>query len=156
MGHGAMLSGRLVEMVEDHADQLTQALVAELRQEPRALAYQRLSYADIYERVYSVYHDLGEWLGREAENLVEQQYSTLGKRRASEGIPLSQVVYVLIRTKTYLFEYVRRAGLFDSVMDLYQLQEFHRLVENFFDRAVYYAALGYERASALSSAAVAS
>ena len=148
-----MLSGRLVRMVEDHADQLTSGLIAELKRNPRTTDYHKLSDAEIHHRVFSVYHDLGEWLGTEAENLVEAHYSELGKRRATENVPLSQVLYALIKTKTHIFDYVRRAGLFDSAMDLYQLQEFRRLVDNFFDKANYYTARAYEDEMALHLAA---
>lgn len=145
-----MLSGRLVRMIEDHADQLTEGLIVDLKQNSRTPTYHKFDHADMYERIYKVYHDLGEWLSREAESQVETHYSNLGKRRADEGVPLSEVVYALIRTKTHLFAYTRRAGLFDSAMDLYQLQEFRRLVDHFFDDAVYYTARAYELEAASS------
>lgn len=148
-----MLSRRLVTMVEDHAEQLTDGLIAELKHNPRTTEYHKLPDAEIHHRVFSVYHDLGEWLGTEAESLVEAHYSELGKNRAAENVPLSQVLYALIKTKTHIFDYVRRAGLFDSAMDLYQLQEFRRLVNNFFDKANYYTARAYEDEMALHLAA---
>ncbi len=148
-----MLSERLVRMVEDHAEQLTSGLIADLKRNPRTAGYHKLADAEIHLRVFNVYHDLGEWLGKEAENLVDAHYSQLGKRRAVEAVPLSQVLYALIQTKAHLFDYIRRAGLFDSAMDLYQLQEFRRLVDNFFDKAVYYTARAYEREVSLHPAA---
>ena len=98
-----------------------------------------------------------EWLGTEAENVVETHYSSLGKQRAVEGVPLSQVLYALIQTKSHLFDYIRTAGLFNSAVELYQLYELRRLVDNFFDKAVYYTAGAYERelASPRASSAVA-
>jgi len=137
-------------MVEDHAEQLTTGLIADLKQNPRTPEYRKFSDEELYRRVFSVYHDLGNWLGSEAANQVETHYSALGRRRAEESVPLSEVIYALIRTKTRLFEYVRRAGLFDSVVDLYQLQEFRRLVDSFFDQAIYYTARAYERELALA------
>jgi len=132
-------------MVEDHADQLTRGLIAELKQDPRTSEYSKFSNEEIYRRVYKVYHDLGEWLGREAEHLAKAHYTELGELRATEGVPVSQVLYALIRTKAHLFEYISRAGLFDSAVDLYQVQEFRRLVNGFFDNAIYFTALAYER-----------
>lgn len=148
-----MLSGRLVRLVEDHAEQLTSDLIADLKQNPHTAEYHKLADAEIHRRVFKVYHDLGEWLGKETEALVEAHYSELGKQRAAEGVPLSQVIYALIRTKTHLFDYVRRVGLFDSAVDLYQLQEFRRLVDNFFDRAIYYTACAHEREMAVHPSA---
>jgi hypothetical protein len=140
-----MLSGRLVRMIEDHAEQLTRGLMVDLKQNPRTSEYHNLSDEEIHRRVYDVYHDLGEWLGSEGENFIRTHYSRLGKQRAIEGVPLSQVLYALIRTKAHLFDYVRTAGLIDSAVDLYQLQELRRLVDNFFDKAVYYTTCAYER-----------
>jgi hypothetical protein len=139
-----MLSGRLVQMVEDHAEQLTQSLTIDLKENARTPEYRKLPDSEIHDRVFKVYHDLGEWLGTEGEIQVEAYHTRLGKRRADEGIPLSQVLYALIRTKKHLIAYVRRAGVFDSAMDLYQFQEFRRLVDNFFDKAIYYTTRAYE------------
>lgn len=144
-----MLSARLVKMIEDNAEQLTNGLIIDLKRNPRTSGYHHLSDAEIHQRVYNVYHDLGRWLGGDAESLVEAHYSNLGKRRAMESVPLSQVLYALIRTKAHLFEYVRRSGLFDSAVDLYQHQEFRRLVDIFFDKAIYYTARAYETEQAL-------
>jgi hypothetical protein len=143
-----MLSERLVQLVENHAEELTMGLIADLKQNPRTMEYHRLPDDEIRRRVFDVYHDLGEWLGTERQSLVETHYTSLGKRRADESVPLSQVIYALIKTKTHVIEYVRRAGLFDSAVDLYQLQEFRRLLDNFFDMAIYYTALSYERETA--------
>ena len=150
-----MLSGRLVQMVEDHAEQLTESLIIDLKQNARTPEYHKLTDAEIHERVFKVYRDLGEWLGSEGEIQVESHYSRLGKMRADEGVPLSQVLYALIRTKKHLFAYIRRAGLFDSAMDLYQLQQFRRLVDDFFDKAIYYTARSYEHEQASNWAAAA-
>lgn len=138
-------------MIEEHADQLTNGLIVDLKRNPRTSDYHRLSDAEIYQRVYNVYHDLGRWLGGDAENVVEAHYSNLGKRRAMESVPLSQVLYALIRTKAHLFEYVRRTGLLDSAVDLYRHEEFRRSVDIFFDKAIYYTARSYETEQALHS-----
>jgi hypothetical protein len=47
-------------------------------------------------------------------------------------------------TKERLLEYLRACGLVDSAMDLYQQQEFVRLIGHFFDRALCYTGEGYE------------
>ena len=147
-----MLSTRLVQMIEDHAEQLTRGLITDLQENPLTSEYHKLSPAEIHRRVYDVYHNLGEWLGHESEEVVEAHYSRLGKQRALDGVPLSQVLYALIRTKNHLFDFIRTAGLFDSAVGLYQLQELRRLVDNFFDKAFYYAARAYERELALPCA----
>lgn len=150
-----MLSGRLVRIIEDHAEALTASLIGELRRDPRCAAYHKLGGAELYKRTFNIYHNLGEWLMGKAESSIEDHFSNLGKQRAIEGIPLSQVVYALIRTKSVLFTYIRRMVLLESAVDLYQIQEFRRLTDNFFDHATYYIACGYEREQALTYAVAA-
>jgi hypothetical protein len=140
-----MLSARLVRLIEDHAEELTHGVVEDLQKNPRTSEYHRLSRQEIHRRVYEVYHFLGRWLGEKSEDVIESLYTELGKTRSAEGVPLSEVIYALILTKYHLQDYIRSSGLIDSALGLYQLQELHRLVDSFFDRAIYYTTRGYER-----------
>ncbi len=143
-----MLSARLVRTIEDHADQITRGVVDNLQSNPRTSAYHKLSHEELHHRAFAVYRNLGEWLGHKTDEAIEATYSELGHKRRAEGVPLSEVIYALILTKYHLRDYIRSAGLVDSAVELYQEQELHRLVGNFFDKAIYYTAQGYERASA--------
>ena len=134
----AMLSDRLVRMIEHHADELTRALVDDLHTNPRTASYHKFSREAIHHRTYSVYKDLGQWLNRNAEEEIEARYTTLGNQREAEKIPLSEVVYALTLTKYHLRDYIRVAGLVDSAIDLYQALDLQRLLGQFFDKAVYY------------------
>jgi hypothetical protein len=77
----------------------------------------------------------------------------LGEKRFAEGIPLEQVSWALVLTKERLLEYLGGCGLGDSAMELYQQQEFVRLISHFFDRALCYTAGGYERQASEKKAA---
>lgn len=140
-----MLSRRLVRMIEDHADQLTRGVIADLQSNPRTSAYHKFSSNELHRRVYEVYRNLGRWLDQKADEAIETSYRDLGKQRANEGVPLHEVVYALILVKYHLRDYIRTAGLMDSAVELYQEQELHRLVGQFFDKANYYTVKGYER-----------
>jgi len=108
-------------------------------------SYHKLSGEALHSRVYDVYRDLGDWLGAKTDANLEAWYRALGRRRCTEGVDLSEVIYALILTKNHLEDYVRTSGLADSAVELYQEQELFRLIDYFFDRALYYAALGYEQ-----------
>jgi hypothetical protein len=142
-----MLSDRLVRMIESHADELTRALVEDLQSNPRTAAYHHLSRNAIHHRTYHVYKDLGLWLNTKAEEDIESNYTKLGKEREAEGIPLSEVVYALTLTKYHLRDFIRVSGLANSAMDLYQALELHRLLGQFFDKAIYYTVRAYERSA---------
>ena len=142
-----MISSKLVAMIEDHADQLTAGLVGDLQRHPRTEAYHHLARAEVHNRAYDVYRNLGKWVTRGSESEIESSYTALGHRRFQEGIPLSQVVSALILTKDHLVSYVRTSGLSDSAIDLYQELELLRVVAQFFDQAIYHTVQGYERAA---------
>jgi len=139
-----MLSVRLVQMIEDHADELTQGLIASLRSNSRTPHYHHLTYEELHYRTYSVYRNLGHWLSHKSEEPIEASYTDLAKRRFAEGVPLDEVVFALISTKNHLHDYVRSVGLMDSAVELHQERELQRLVGNFFDKAIYYTVRAYE------------
>jgi hypothetical protein len=134
-------------MIESHADELTHALVEDIRSNSRTASYHRLSREAIQHRTYHVYKDLGLWLNSKADEDIEANYTELGKKRKAEGLPLSEVVYALTLTKYHLRDYIRVSGLVDSAMDLYQVLDLQRLLGQFFDKAVYYTVRAYERSA---------
>jgi len=138
-----MLVGKLVGLIEDHADELTARMVRKVREDPRMAAYHRFDDKDLGKRAHMVYANLGKWLGDTSEGLVEEEYFRLGKLRCGEGIPLSQVVIALLQTRRNLWHFVQLQG-WDTVFDLRQQLDLELLVVRFFDRAILHAVRGYE------------
>ncbi|MGB2668751.1 MAG: hypothetical protein WAK48_32515 [Candidatus Acidiferrum sp.] len=116
-----------------------------LQSSPRTQLYQKLANSEVHDRCYEIYRNLGLWLWEKSDQAIQERYNDLGERRCEEGIPLAQVEWALILTKERLLEYLEGCGIVDSAMDLYQQQEFLRLITHFFDRALCYTAEGYER-----------
>lgn len=142
-----MLSARLVRLIEEHAEPLTAALSKDVQSNPRTRAFHGVSRDQLQKRAYEVYRHLGEWLGHRMNEKIEASYSELGRRAHAEGVPLEDVLYALMLVKYHLRDYVHSAGLLDTAVELYQQLELYRLVGNFFDEAMYWAATGYERAA---------
>jgi hypothetical protein len=138
-----MLSGKLVALIEDHADELTARMVRKVREDPRVAAYHRFDDEELGKRAHMVYSNLGKWLGEEPEGLMEEEYSRLGQRRREESIPLSQVVIALLQTRRNLWHFVELQG-WDTVFDLRQQLDLEIQVVRFFDRAIIHAVRGYE------------
>jgi hypothetical protein len=133
-------------MIEDHAEQLTAGLVGELQRHPRTSGYHRLAPLELHNRAFEVYRNLSKWVTRGSESEIASTYTDLGRRRYREGIPLSEVIFALILTKDHLLEYVKTSGLSDSALDLYQELALVQVVAQFFDKAIYHAAQGFEQA----------
>ena len=144
-----MLSVRLVQMIEDHAEDLTRELIQDLQNNPRTPQYHRLTYEELHYRAHTVYRNLGHWVGQGSEELIAANYGDLAVRRQAEGVPLEELVFALTLTKIHLYAYVRRTGLMDSVVELHQEAELRRLVGHFFDEAIYFAVKAYQREAIL-------
>ena len=133
----------LVKLIEDRAEELAELMVSKVRESPRMSAYHRFGDHELGERARLVYANLGKWLEKEAEGLVEEEYFRLGERRCQERIPLSQLIWALLLTRRNLWKFIERQG-WDTVSDLQRNLDLEILVVRFFDRAILHAARGYE------------
>jgi hypothetical protein len=143
-----VLGWRLVRLIETHSEQLARGLEVRIENSERCSEFmQKVPADELKQRVYEIYHHLGEWLLKRTEADVESRYRVIGERRFEQGVTLSQVLFVIIATKEHLWEYVSKETLADRPVELFQELELFQLVEQFFDRALYFGALGWEAAS---------
>ncbi len=141
-----VLGWRLVRLIETHSDELARGLLEKIQNSERCRHYvEKVPLEELKQRVYEIYHNLGEWLLRKTESDVERRYTAIGERRASQGVALSQLIFVISATKEHLWEYVAKEAATDQAFELFQELALFQLVEQFFDRATYFAAVGYER-----------
>lgn len=147
-----MVSKRLIDSIEQNAHRLAQDLVELLRHDPHVPAYQSLSDQQYQGVVLDLYTHLGQWLSSRNGHKVEVTYERKGRERFHGGIPLEQILYSLTHTKQNLLDFIRSAlpGTADE-RDL-ELQ-LVLSVSEFFDRAIYHTALGYEDARRTAGAA---
>ncbi len=141
-----MMIGKLVALIEDHADELTARMVRLVRENPATEGYQRIGDEDLGERARLVYSNLGQWLSETSESHVEDEYYRVGNLRHREGIPLSHVVMALLLTRRNLWHYVESQGG-DTILDLRQKLDLELMVVRFFDRAIHHTVRGYEAAA---------
>ena len=138
-----MWVGRLVDLIEEHADELTGRLVRNVREDPRTIGYRQFDDRELGARAREVYSHLGQWLGKTSEGAVESEYFRLGKIRRAEGIPLSEVVMALLLVRRNLWQFVESQGA-DTSLELRQQLDLELLVVRFFDRAIFHTVRGYE------------
>ena len=142
-----MISTKLVKMIEEAAEQITQGLLRDIQTNPKTSSYQQFSVDEMYKRAYDVYKNLGEWLIDTTGPKAEQRYLALGRQRFEEKIPVSHVIFALVLTKNHLLKYVKMFGLVDTALELHRELELFGLVTEFFDKAIYYTVRGYEEMS---------
>lgn len=140
-----MLAYRLVRLIETHSDALAASLLERVQQSELLRDYQKVPAVELKERVYEIYRHLGEWLLGKSEFDIEQRYVEIGRRRAQQGVALSQVVWTIIQTKENLWDFLKREAVLDRPVEIFGELELLQLLEQFFERAIYYASIGYEQ-----------
>jgi hypothetical protein len=75
---------------------------------------------------------------------IERLYSEIGVRRAAQGVALPHLLAAIMMTKTHLWEFIEHQGVLDKPGEIFGELELLRHLEQFFDRAVYYAVRGYK------------
>ncbi len=141
-----MLAYRLVRLIETHSEQLALGLTAKLRASDKTRDYDKVPPEEFRQRVYGIYHNLGEWLLGKSEAEIERRYTEIGATRQAQAVPLSQLIYAITLTKEHLFDYMKHNAALDQPVEIFGELELLQLLDQFFDRAQYYAAVGYERA----------
>lgn len=141
-----MLAYRLVRLIETHSDALASGLLHRVQNSEYTPAYHNVPPEELKQRVYEVYRHLGDWLLGKDEFDIEARYLEIGARRARQRVPSSQVAMTIILTKENLWEYLKQESVLERPAEVFGELELLQLLEQFFDRAIYYAALGYERA----------
>jgi len=151
----ALLSARLFELIQTHAEHLTRDVLKDYATNPRTRHWNVVPGAELEQRVISTYKNLGNWISDPREEAVQAEYEEWGRKRYRNGIPLSEVVFAVILLKQHLQKYIREHGLVEHSRDrqssqeilpvhLYGIQEMNYLVGDFFDKALYHLARGYE------------
>jgi hypothetical protein len=143
-----MMAYRLVRLIETHSDALAAGLLERVQSSELTQGYRNVPPEELKQRVYEIYRHLGDWLLGKSEFDIEARYREIGVRRAQQGVPLSQVTMTIILTKENLWEFLKKESVLDRPVEVFGELELLQLLEQFFDHAIYYAAVGYERVSA--------
>jgi len=99
--------------------------------------------AELKHRAFEIYRNVTDWLITKTESEIEERYMGLGARRAHQGVPFSQMLYALHATKENLWAFLRQEGVLEPSELVGEIDLLYSL-ERFFDRAAYFASVGYE------------
>jgi hypothetical protein len=140
-----MISLRLVRLIEHHSDELAAELVAKLETSSRTADLHKVPVEELRDRIQEILTHLSEWLLTKTGHDVEQRYREIGERRASQGVALSDFCWAIAMTKDHLWGFLQRQGFMRGPVEIYGEMELLRLLDQFFDRALYSATVGYEQ-----------
>jgi hypothetical protein len=150
-----LLSARLIELIQANAEHLAHDVLKDYATNPRTRHWNVVPGSELEQRVISTYRNLGNWISDPREEAVQAEYEEWGRKRYRNKIPLSEVVFAVILLKHHLQKYIREHGLVEHSRDryasqeilplhLYGIQELNYIVGDFFDKALYHLARGYE------------
>ena len=150
-----MLGARLLLLIQSHAGPLTRETLQDLTTNDRTPSFRRLRQPELETRVALLFNNLAKWIGDPNDDAVRREYEEMGRTRFREGVPLSELVFAIILTKKHLRRYIREHGLVDFAgdrvtpdellpLELHSIQELNYQVGEFFDRALFHLARGFE------------
>ena len=140
------LARRLVQLIEMHSDRLAETMLMKLQSCEKCPTFKNVPREEFRQRVYEVYEHLGEWLTSKKEEDVARRYTEIGVQRKRQGVVLRELMYAIILTRAHLWDYLQHEANLEKPAEVFGELEMLQLLEQFFDRAMYYAARGYEQA----------
>ena len=141
-----MVGLRLVRLIETHSDQLANGLLQKLHNSDRTSDFRKVPPEDLRAVAHEIYRNLSDWLLTKTESDIELRYSQIGARRVTQGVTLNQLVWAILLSKEHLWAFLQREAYADRPVELFGELELMRVLDQFFDRAAYYAVVGYEHA----------
>ena len=149
-----MLAYRLVRLIETHSTGLAASLLAKVETSEFTRDYRNVPPEDLQARVFEIYRHLGDWLLGKSEFDIRERYLEIGARRAGQHVPLSQVVWVIVLTKENLWDYLKQEAGMERPTEIFGELEMLQLLDQIFDRAIFYASMGYEQAQVKEGVAI--
>lgn len=141
-----MIAVRLVRLIEQHSDELTEGLLRKFLTSPRTSDLKKVPEHELRERSHEILCNLSDWLLSKADSEVERRYRAIGALRAAQGVALAHVCWGIMLTKEHIWSFLQREGFLRGPLEIFGEMELLRLLDQFFDRAICYCAEGYEAA----------
>ncbi len=139
-----MIALRFVRLIESHSDLLAENLLRQLQFSARSVDLRKVPEAEIRERDSAIYRNLSDWLLNKTDADIKRVYTHLGYRRASQGVSMSGLCWSIMMTEENLWDFLESQGLRESALDILGNLELLRMLDQFYDRAIYYAIVGHE------------
>jgi hypothetical protein len=138
---------KLVQYMKANADPISEELIQRIRSSDRCGELLRRVPADEQKRyALEIYRDLMDWLAVETDSLVEARYVGVGIQRANQGVPLNEMFWAVCIARDYLWDYMQQECLLEEPVEFWGGVMLLRSLNQFFDRALYFSLVGYQKA----------
>jgi hypothetical protein len=139
---------KFMELIENNADKITSNILLEIQKRDEVRHYREIpedvAAGRISQVTRNVYERLGNWLNKnKPKDTLFAYYSELGAQRCREGIPLEEVVMLLMLIKREIWYVIDDQIVVGSGFPLKEISYYGNL---FFDRIIHSAITGYQAA----------
>jgi len=150
-----MRAPKLVQLMKTKSAELSEALVHKIRaSEKCGDLFSRVPESEHEQYALEIFQDLTQWLGDEKDSILEQRYVDLGTRRAVQGVPFCQLFWAMSIARESLWDYTQQECLLEEPVEFWGGVVLLRSLNSFFDRSLYFALVGYEKAERDKSTAM--
>jgi len=137
---------QFMQLIEANADAITSNVLLEVRKRSEVRHYleipEEIARERISQVIRNVYERLGSWLNKNRpKNVLFAYYSTLGAERCREGIPLEEVVMLIMLIKREIWYVINDRVATGSGFTLKDINYYGNL---FFDRIIHSIVTGYQ------------
>lgn len=141
-----MLGLKLVRLIQRHSEELALGLAQQVRDSERTSDFEKIPGDELRLAAAEVYRNLEEWLLQKKEDEIGKRFRTIAARRASQRVRLCQLVWALVISRNHLWHFLQQESFVDNIFELFGELEVQQMLNQFYDRAIYYSILGYEQA----------
>ena len=141
-----MIAVRLVRLIEQHSDELTEGLLHKFQSSARTSDLRKVPIQELRSRSYEILRNLSDWLLSKSDAEVERRYREIGALRAAQNVSLAHVCWGIFLIKEHVWNFLQREGFLRGPVEIFGELELLRLLDQFFDRAICYCVEGYEDA----------
>jgi hypothetical protein len=150
-----MFARKFLNQVQTHQQQLTRELIQKLSRSGKCVdLLSKVPAEEQEESIGHIYREMSRWLIDEDKSVDEEYYINLGVRRGQQGVPFSDLLFGVSAARQYFWEYVERETLLDTPTDFWGGVTLLHLLDSCLDSALYFAAIGHQKAVKQSSSSV--
>lgn len=130
--------------VQDHGEEIATMWLQDLRRSAQTPSYGVVSDEELINASEFALTQVDEYFsGKPSVSDIGEFFHKLGATRAAQRLPLPELISAILLLKREIWMSARQHGVWESAMDLQRAVDLNRELGRFFDRAVYYATVGY-------------
>ncbi|RMD48873.1 MAG: hypothetical protein D6830_05970 [Ignavibacteria bacterium] len=138
-----MVYESLIAIAEKYKTAMAEEWFKEIKDSTFLSTYNNLTDPQIFERGKVLFENFYLWLQKGADdNFIQTYFQNVGRERAGEGFPLSEINYALFLEKKVLWKFISQKEV-DTLLTPADAVEFLAVISSYFDMGEFYILRGY-------------